>query len=271
MLAVQEASYLSEVWFLAATCLWTPAGRRCLLKVGEFRLYEQTGLMNVLKLTVLSLVLLQITSAYDIPPFTWKALEAAEKHARHAGTVAATLYAETARFQQAVTEKVFAPEIVPEHSCKQETEPITAPTASLNFVVLGFSLLAIILAVLLGWYGGLKQAESFQALQQAKVADRSAADAHEREEAAELAVTCVANLSIAQAEGSQAMAAMPDAQLPCTVQVEANHAPDQQSSLSDSDKDEEIAEAEQCHQAGSCELVILVSLCHVDSEQTAVA
>ena len=208
--------------------------------------------MTLLKLTFLSLVLLQTTRAYDIPPFTWKALEEAEKHARHAGTVAATLYAETVRFQQSVTEKVFAPEIVPEPSCKQETEPITAPRASPNSVVLAVSLLAIVAAVLLGWYGGLKQAESSQALQQAKVADQAAADAHEREEAAKLAVTSVATPSIAQAEGSQAVAPVSHAQLPGTVQVKADRVPDQWSSPSDSDKDEEVSHKEQAGLQNLC-------------------
>lgn len=221
--------------------------------------------MTLLKLTVLSLVLLQTTRAYDISPFTWKALEEAEKHARHAGTVAASLYAESVRFQQAVTEKVFTPEITPEQSCRQHTEPTAAPTASHNLVVLGFSLLAIMAAVLTGWYGGLKQAESSQALQQAKAADQAAADAREQEAAAQLAVASVANPSIAQGEGSQALAPLPDAQLQDEVQVKAYNAPDQWSTPSDSDKEEEALQEKQIHQAGP-EKLSLALLALADAE-----
>lgn len=208
--------------------------------------------MTLLKITYLLLTVVQTARAYDIPPFTWKALEEAE---RLASTAAATLNAESIRFQQAVRERVFTPETPSEQSCRQDTELITPHSVPSYVVTLGFSLLATMTAFLLGWYGGVKQAESSQALQQARVADQAEIDAHELQEAAEVAVTSVTNPSVAPAESRQTMSPMPGAQsqndMPVRADPTAHH---QWSSPSGSDKDEDSMQAESSHQASPEEL-----------------
>lgn len=205
--------------------------------------------MALLKTMMLLLALVQTTRAYDIPPFTWKALEEAEKHA---STAAASLYAESVRFQQAVRERVFTPETPVEQSCRQESEPITAHSAPSNVVILGCSLLATMTAFLLGWYGGAKQAESSQALQQARVADQAEIGAHELEEAAQLAVTSVTNPDIAPAEGRQTLSPVPGAQSQNDMPVRADcTAPHQWSSPSGSDQDENSMQEEPSHHQAS--------------------
>ena len=206
--------------------------------------------MALFKLIILLLALVQTTRAYDIPPFTWKALEEAEKHA---STAAASLYAESLRLQQAVRERVFTPEAPPERSCSQDSEPIAPHSAPSNVVILSFSLLATITAFLLGWYGGVKQAESCQALQQARVADQAEIDAHEHEEAAQLAVTSVTNPEIAPAEGRQTLSPVPGAQSQNDMPVRADcTAPHQWSSPSGSDQDENSIQEESSHHQASC-------------------
>ena len=204
--------------------------------------------MTLLKITILLLTVVQTARAYDIPPFTWRALEEAEKHAN---TAAASLYAESVRFQQAVRERVFTPETpLPEQSCRQDIEPITPHSAPSYVVTLGVSLLATMTAFLLGWYGGVKQAESSQALQQAEVADQAEIDAYELEKAAEVAVTSVTHPSIAPAESRQTMSPMPGAQSQNDMPVRADcAAPHQWSSPSGSDKDEDSMQAESSLQA----------------------
>ena len=231
-------------------------------------MYVRDGLMALLKVIILLLAVVQTTRAYDIPPFTWKALEEAEKHV---STAAASLYADSIRFQQAVRERAFTPETPPEQSCRQDIEPITPHSAPSNFVVLGFSLLSTMTAFLLGWYGGVKQAESSQALQQAKVADQAEVDAHELEEAAKLAVTSATNPSITPVEGRQTLSPMPGAQLRNDMSVRADCiAPHEWSSPSGSDKDEDSMQEAPSHQASpdqqhtsviaSCECTVAMAL-----------
>ena len=153
----------------------------------------RTAAMYQVKLVLMVSVLLQACTAYDIPPFTWKALEEAEKHA---STAAASFYAESLKLQQAVKERVFTPE-VPEVPSVQSCEPVWNPcsphhrTFSHNVTVLLLTLLAIPAAVLLGWFGGVKQAESSQALQRARAADQAEVGTTEREEAARLAANAI--------------------------------------------------------------------------------
>ena len=133
--------------------------------------------MSLLKLSLLSLSLLHTSQALENAPFTWQALEEAEKVA---ATAAASLYTGSVRLQQTVKERVFAPDIAETTSqqiCQQHiqhTKP-QSPTYS------GISLLfvAFATAFLLGWFGGLKQAESSHALQEAKSTDQAEADASE--------------------------------------------------------------------------------------------
>ena len=204
--------------------------------------------MTLLKVTFLLLALLQTARAYDIPPFTWKALEEAEKHASTAATAAASLYAESVRIQQAVRERVFAPEPTPEQSCRLDIEPTTPQRAPPDVASLGLHLVALIAAFLLGWFGGIKQAESSQALQQANVADQADVDARELEKAAELAATSVANPLMA--EGRQTLA--PNAKSQNHMPVRADRTtPPQWSSPSGSDSDEEILQGQSSHQASA--------------------
>lgn len=206
-------------------------------------------------LALLLLALLQTAQAYDSPPFTWKALEEAE---RHASTAAASLYAESVR---AVRERVFTPETPPEQSCRQDIESTTPQSAPPNAVILSLSLLATITAFLLGWYGGIKQAEASQALQQAKTADQAEIDAIELDEAAQLAVTSV-NPSIAPAEGRHTSSPVPGVQLQNNMPVRADcTAPHQRSSPSDSDRDEDNVQGEACSQASTGKPYILLKCC----------
>ena len=149
--------------------------------------------MSQVKIVLVLSVLLQTCIAYDLPPFTWKALEEAEKHA---STAAVSLYAESIKLQQAVKECVFAPEVdevTPVESCKPVWEPCRPQHQALshNVICLLLTLLAIPAAFLLGWLGGVRQAESSQALQQARAADQAEADATEHEEAARLAANAI--------------------------------------------------------------------------------
>ena len=203
--------------------------------------------MALLKVIFLLLALVQTTRAYDIPPFTWKALEEAEKHA---STAAASLYAKSLRLQQAGKERVFTPETPLEQSCRQDINPITLHSAPSTAVILGFTLLATMTAFLLGWYGGVKQAESSQALQQAEFADQAEIDADELEKAAKLAVTSVTNPSVASADGRQTWSSMPNALSHNDAPVRADcSTPHQWSSPSDSNKDEDSTREEPSHQA----------------------
>lgn len=210
-------------------------------------------------LAIVLLALVQRAQAYDIPPFSWKALEEAE---RHASTAAASLYAESVR---AVRGRVFTPETPPEQSCRQDIEFTTSESALSNAIILSLSLLATITAFLLGWYGGIKQAEASQALQQAKSADQAEIDTNELEEAAQLAVNSVTTPSIAPAESQQTSSPMPGVHLQNNMPVTADcTAPHQWSSPSDSDKDEDNTQAEACCQASS-ETIHVVQLLPVYS------
>ena len=207
-------------------------------------------------LVVLLLALVQTAQAYDGSPFTWKALEEAE---RHASTAAASLYADSVR---AVRERVFTPETPPEQSCRQDIESFTPQSAISNATILSLSLLATITAFLLGWYGGIKQAEASQAQQLAKTADQAEIDANELEEAAQLAVTSVTAPSIAPAEGRQTSSPMPGVHLQNNMPVRAGcTAPHRWSSPSNSDKDEDNMQAEASCQASFVKPYIVLKCC----------
>ena len=141
------------------------------------------------KLVVVLSALLQLSAAYDVHPFTWKTIEEAENHAT---TAVASLYASSVRLQQSVKERVSAPDLAER---KPQPEPETCipqhQEVAPSFSTLVLTLLAVTAAFLLGWLGGTRQAESSQALQQARAADEAEAVAIEHEAAAELAASSV--------------------------------------------------------------------------------
>ena len=158
--------------------------------------------MTCLKFVLVLLVLLQIVWAQDVSPFTWKALEEAEKHA---STAAASSYAESAPPTE--RERVFAVEISAEptggQGPGQDLQPTIPGRAYLNVTFRLFCLLAIPAAFLSGWVGRSKQVASSQALQQATNADK-AADVQEAMEqklaelecSAQVTCPCLACVSI---------------------------------------------------------------------------
>ena len=134
--------------------------------------------MSLVKVLILLLPMLQAVSAYDVvSPFSWKAVEDAEKHATAAVT---SLYADSLRLQQRVKEHVFAPGVVaapPEPECNPipQPQPIAHDRTAGSVNSLLLTLLAIPAAFLFGWVCGTRQALSRQAMQQAKAADEQAA------------------------------------------------------------------------------------------------
>ncbi len=121
------------------------------------------------------LTVLHTAAAYDVVnPFSWKAVEDAE---RHATAAVASLYADSVRMQQRVKEHVFAPQVadsVPAQECPPSPDPVVCQTAAGSGRALLLTLIAIPAAFLVGWTCGIKQAQSQQAMQQAKAADKQA-------------------------------------------------------------------------------------------------
>ncbi|DBA91748.1 TPA: hypothetical protein ACH3X1_003340 [Trebouxia sp. C0004] len=131
--------------------------------------------MTSLQVWVVLLTVLHTAAAYDVVnPFSWKAVEDAE---RHATAAVASLYADSVRMQQRVKEHVFAPEVAdftPAQECPPSLDPVVCQTAAGSGRALLLALIAIAAALLVGWSCGIKQAQSQQAMQQARAADQQA-------------------------------------------------------------------------------------------------
>ena len=131
--------------------------------------------MSWLKVLILWLAVLHTAAAFDVVnPFSWKAVEDAEKQATAA---IVSLYADSVRLQQRVKEHVFAPEVAdtpPPSECKPSPGPVIYHRATGSAKLLLIIVLAVPAAFLFGWVCGTRQAQSRQAIQQARAADQQA-------------------------------------------------------------------------------------------------
>jgi len=185
--------------------------------------------MTSLKVWVILLTVLHTAAAYDVVnPFSWKAVEDAE---RHATAAAASLYADSVRLQQRVKEHVFAPQVadsVPAQECPPSPDPVVCQTAAGSGRALLLTLFAIPAAFLVGWSGGIKQAQSEQAMQQAKAADKQAqACLNQRSEtaAANLVSTPQKLAALPMQQPTEALMHVPDSILSTQPQSEAHMLP----------------------------------------------
>ena len=121
---------------------------------------------------LLWLAVLQFTAAYD-NPFSWKAVEDAE---RQATAKLASLYADSIRLQQKVKDHVLAPitDRPPPPECLPCPTPAAQPQATGSATALVFTLVVVPAAFLLGWICGKKQGVSQQAMREARAADQQA-------------------------------------------------------------------------------------------------
>ena len=178
---------------------------------------------------VILLTVLHTAAAYDVVnPFSWKAVEDAE---RHATAAVASLYADTVRMQQRVKEQVFAPQVadsVPAQECPPSPDPVVCQTAAGSGRALLFTLVAITAAFLVGWSCGTKQAQSQQAMQQAKAADKQAQaclNPPSETAAANLASTPENLSAVPLQQPTEALMHVPDSSLSTQPQCEAQMLP----------------------------------------------
>lgn len=215
--------------------------------------------MTSLKVWVILLTVLHTAAAYDVVnPFSWKAVEDAE---RHATAAVASLYANSVRMQHRVNEHVFAPQLadsVPAaQECPPSPDPVVCQTAAGSGRALLLSLVAIPAAFLVGWSCGIKQAQSQQAMQQAKAADKQAqACLNERSEtaAANLASTLEKTAGIPMQQPTEALMHVPDPILSTQPQCEAQMVPPSaeastSGSLDDGSERGSVNVLDQSHQA----------------------
>ena len=128
------------------------------------------------------LVHVQATAAYDVPnPFSWKAVEDAE---RQAANRVALLYDDSLRLKQRVIERVFAPESAGSAQapvCEANPESKVVYRSSCGTTCLMLLLVAVAAAFCFGWVYGSRQTLAQQAMQQARAADQ--AEIHRLEQA----------------------------------------------------------------------------------------
>ncbi len=185
--------------------------------------------MTSLQVWVFLLTVLHTAAAYDVVnPFSWKAVEDAE---RHATAAVASLYADSVRMQQRVKEHMFAPEVAdstPEQECPPSPDPVVCQTAAGSGRALLLLFIAIPAAFLVGWSCGIKQAQSQQAMQQARAADQQAqARLNQRSEtaAANLASTPAQLATISMQQPTEALMHVPNSILSAQPQCEAQTLP----------------------------------------------
>ena len=130
--------------------------------------------MSCLKILILWLAALHTAAAFDVVnPFSWKAVEVAEQ----ATTAIGSLITDSVRRHQRVIEHVFAPEVADTPlpaECKASPGPLTYHPAIGSAKLLLVTVLAVPAAFLFGWICGVRQAQSRQAIQQARAADQQA-------------------------------------------------------------------------------------------------
>ena len=229
--------------------------------------------MFVVKIVVLWLAVLQITTAFDVvSPFSWKAVEDAEDlmatGTRHASAAVASLYADSVRLQQRVKEHVFAPEFpvsLPEPECSPLPLPPVQSKATGGVSSILLTLVAIPAAFLLGWVCGTRQALSRQAMQQARAADQEAAALYQTDlkasKSASMATPCrtAKTSGMASKAGAHVSAphAIPPAETQDEAQVAAGSTADRPLNKANSGADAESSnQASPAHQASALSWLI---------------
>lgn len=131
--------------------------------------------MSWLKVLILCLAAVHTAAAFDVMnPFSWKAVEDAERHLTGA---VVSLYTDTVRLQKRVKEHVFAPDVADTplpSECKASPGPLTYHPAIDIPKLLLVTVVAVPAAFIIGWICGVRQAQFRQALQQARAADQQA-------------------------------------------------------------------------------------------------
>ena len=214
--------------------------------------------MTSLKVWVILLTVLHTAAAYDVVnPFSWKAVEDAE---RHATAAVASLYADSVRMQQRVKEHVFAPQVadsVPAQECPPIPDPVVCQTAAGSGMALLLTLVAIPAAFLVGWSCGIQQTQSQQAMQQAKAADKQAQaclDQRSETAAAKLASTPQELAAVPMQQPTEALMHVSDSILSTQPQSEAQMVPpsaeaNKLASIDDESERGSVNVLDQSHQA----------------------